>query len=269
MSDVLATVPSTSAYSASDATLVAGRNCWRIESATRAAFLVDGEEFFGAVRATLARAGRSFYILGWDIDSRMKLAPGANDGLPPELGPFLNEIVARRKGMRGHVLAWDYAALYALEREWWSVLRLARRSRLAFRLDDRHPLGASHHQKVIVVDDEVAFVSGFDLAGSRWDTSEHACHQPLRKNVIGMEYGPFHDVGMMVEGHAPARSRICAATAGGARPAAMPPNRAPPRRAVRGPPTSGPTSPASTWPSRAPTALRGPAGSVARCASST
>lgn len=178
-----------------------GRNCWRIETATRAAFLVDGEAFFGAVRAALARATRSFYILGWDIDTRMKLVPGgAGDGLPDELGPFLNAIVARHEGMQGYVLAWDYAMLYALEREWWAFLRFSRSRNLSFRLDDAHPLGGSHHQKVIVVDDSVAFVSGFDLAGSRWDTSDHACRHPLRVNVAGVHYDPFHDVGIMVEG---------------------------------------------------------------------
>ena len=47
-----------------------GRNCWRVERADRLAFLVDGEEYFGAVRAALAKARQSIFILGWDIDSR-------------------------------------------------------------------------------------------------------------------------------------------------------------------------------------------------------
>jgi hypothetical protein len=65
---------------------VPGRNCWRIERAARVAFLVDGDEYFGAVRAALAKARYSILILGWDIDSRMLLAPdGVNDGLPAPL----------------------------------------------------------------------------------------------------------------------------------------------------------------------------------------
>ena len=116
-------------YVPRSAILAPGRNCWRIETATRAAFLVDGQDFFGAVRAALSRARHSFFILGWDVDSRMKLAPDVDDGLPQELGPFLNAIVGRRDGLHGHVLAWDYAMLYALEREWWSALRLGRRAR--------------------------------------------------------------------------------------------------------------------------------------------
>ena len=63
-----------------------GRNCWRIEHAARLSFLIDGAAYFAAVRAAIARAQKSVFILGWDIDSRIRLVPaGANDGLPEEL----------------------------------------------------------------------------------------------------------------------------------------------------------------------------------------
>ena len=76
-------IPAAKPAPAPSALLEPGRNCWRIERAERIAFLVDGAEYFGAVRAALARARHSILILGWDIDSRMLLAPdGARDGLP-------------------------------------------------------------------------------------------------------------------------------------------------------------------------------------------
>ena len=180
-----------------------GRNCWRIEHASRVAFLVDGEAYFSAVRAALAQARRSLFILGWDIDSRMQLVPGgANDGWPEGLADFLNAIVSERPDLRAYVLSWDFAMLYALEREWLPVYKLDWRThrRLAFRLDDRHPTGASHHQKVIVIDDNVAFVGGFDLTRVRWDTSAHAADEPRRRTSAGERYPPFHDVGIVVEG---------------------------------------------------------------------
>ncbi len=183
--------------------LVPGRNCWRIEQATRLAFLVDGEEYFGAVRRALARARHSILILGWDIDSRMRLVPdGANDGLPEPLGEFLNAVVAREPHLSGYVLSWDFAMLYAMEREWLPIYKLDWRThrRLSFRLDDRHPVGASHHQKVIVVDDALAFVSGYDLTRCRWDTSAHRTADPRRVDHRGEAYPPFHDVGAMVTG---------------------------------------------------------------------
>ena len=180
-----------------------GRNCWRIERATRVAFLVDGEEYFTAVRAALAQAQRSFFILGWDIDSRMRLVPGgAKDGLPEPLCEFLNALVEARRGLRGYVLSWDFAMLYALEREWLPIFKLDWRThrRMSFRLDDQHPAGASHHQKVVVVDDSVAFVSGYDLTRVRWDTCQHQKDEPRRVDHLGISYPPFHDVGIAVGG---------------------------------------------------------------------
>lgn len=183
--------------------LEAGRNCWRIERATRMAFLVDGQEYFSAVRCALGKARHSIFILGWDIDSRMRLVPdGAHDGYPQPLCEFLNAIVSERDGLHAYVLSWDFAMLYALEREWMPLYKFEERThrRLSFRLDDKHPVGASHHQKVIVVDDTVAFVSGFDLTRERWDTPAHECNDPLRVDGAGKPYGPFHDIGAVVEG---------------------------------------------------------------------
>jgi phospholipase D1/2 len=185
--------------------LVPGRNCWRIERAQRMSFLIDGEAYFRAVRRAIARATRSVYILGWDIDSRIRLVPqGANDGFPEPLGDFLNEVVKRRRGLRMHVLTWDFAMVFALDREWLPIYKLGWRThrRLDFRLDDRHPLGASHHQKVVVVDDAVAFVGGLDLTHCRWDTSAHGCDQPDRCDAEGAPYRPYHDVQAVVDGAA-------------------------------------------------------------------
>ncbi len=183
--------------------LVPGRNCRQIAHARQFAFLVDGEEYFRAVREALLTAQRSIFILGWDIDSRQQLVPdGPDDGWPEQVGDLLNALVSRRRSLRAYVLTWDFAMLYLLEREWLPLYKLDWRThrRLSFRLDAKHPTGGSHHQKFIVVDDSVAFVSGFDLSRSRWDTSEHRCEEPRRRNPSGLSYGPFHDVGAVVEG---------------------------------------------------------------------
>ena len=179
-----------------------GRNCWRIEHASRLGFLVDGSEYFTAVRAALRQAQREIFILGWDIDSRMWLVPGgASDGFPDPLKEFLNALVAARPGLDVYVLSWDFALLFALEREWLGKLKFGwtTRPRLHFQFDDHHPTGASHHQKLVVVDGRLAFVSGLDLTRNRWDTPGHLPADPLRRNTDGTPYAPFHDVGVIVD----------------------------------------------------------------------
>ncbi|MGB8435254.1 MAG: phospholipase D-like domain-containing protein, partial [Burkholderiales bacterium] len=186
--------------------LSVGRNYSRIERAERVAFLIDGEAYFGAFRAAAERAQRSILIVGWDVDSRAKLFHDEHDssGLPATLGDFLDALVKRRKTLQIHVLNWDFAMLYALEREFLPIYALDWRThaRMHFHLDDVHPVGSSHHQKIVVVDDAVAFVGGLDLTIRRWDTSEHRPDEPRRVDPAGNAYPPFHDVQMMVDGAA-------------------------------------------------------------------
>ncbi|SDV47582.1 Phosphatidylserine/phosphatidylglycerophosphate/cardiolipin synthase [Chitinasiproducens palmae] len=184
-----------------------GRNCWRVEKAGRFRTLVDGAEYFTALRQAIVSAQRSVFILGWDIDSRMRLVPGgADDGFPEPLAEFLHAIVAARRHLRVYVLSWDFAMLYAFEREWLPVFKMGWRAhrRFVFRQDGRHPLGGSHHQKMVVVDDALAFVGGLDLTRSRWDDAAHAADNPLRKDADGKPYAPFHDVQVMFDGPAAA-----------------------------------------------------------------
>jgi phospholipase D1/2 len=186
--------------------LLAGRNCWRIERAGRLAFLIDAAAYFAAVRAAIAQAKRSVFILGWDFDSRIRLVPGAADGYPQELGEFLKEVVKRERGLHAYVLNWDFAMAFAGSREWIPLyklgLRTHPRSRLSFRLDDRHPPSGSHHQKIVVVDDAVAFVGGLDLTHGRWDTPEHRREEPDRTDAQGRPSRPNHDVQAIVDGAA-------------------------------------------------------------------
>jgi phosphatidylserine/phosphatidylglycerophosphate/cardiolipin synthase-like enzyme/uncharacterized membrane protein YdjX (TVP38/TMEM64 family) len=155
----------------------------------------------------MERAEHSILILGWDIASRVWLRrDGARHSQPDELGLILHEVLSRRKKLRVHILSWDFAMIYLLEREFLPIFKLPWRAhrRLHFFLDGNHPSGGSHHQKVVVVDDSVAFSGGFDLTNHRWDTPEHKTDEPRRVNPGGIHYEPFHDVQVAVSGEAAA-----------------------------------------------------------------
>ena len=77
-------------------------------------------------------------------------------------------------------------------------------SRVRFYMDDKHPVGASQHQKIVVVDDAVAFSGGLDLSKWRWDTPEHRIDDQRSVDPDGKPYPPFHDVQMVVDGAAAA-----------------------------------------------------------------
>ncbi|GGK49669.1 VTT domain-containing protein [Salinarimonas ramus] len=184
-----------------------GETVWTIARAGRAAALVDAAATFGAMRAAMLNARSRILVVGWDIDSRTPLVGEEwepADGLPRELGPFLRALVERRPRLKVDLLLWDYALLYGLERELlpevkldWSMPRQIRA-----RLDDVLPIGASHHQKIVVVDGALAFCGGLDLAIRRWDTRAHAIDDTRLRDPDGAPYRPFHDAQMIVDGEA-------------------------------------------------------------------
>ena len=185
------------------AILKPGYTCWRIEHADRVSLLVDGAAYFHAFREAAKNARRSVLIIGWDIDGRFELERDHTpDGFPTTLRDFLNDLVRRRKQLQIHVLDWDFAMIFAPDREWLPAYKMdwTTHRRLHFHLDNRYPAGASHHQKIVVIDDRTAFVGGLDFALGRWDTSGHRPDDPRRRDINSTIPQPYHDVQLMVSG---------------------------------------------------------------------
>jgi phospholipase D1/2 len=183
-----------------------GRNCWRLAHADRAAFIIDADAYFKAFVAAAEQAQRSILIAGWDFHSRTRLlCDEAGRNCELELGDFLNRLARKRPQLQIHILIWDYPMIFGLDREWaplsgfgWKPHR-----RVHFRYDNTHPVGASHHQKIVVIDDAVAFCGGIDLTCRRWDTCDHAADDE-RRVMQGTPYPPFHDLVMAVDANAAA-----------------------------------------------------------------
>jgi phospholipase D1/2 len=183
-------------------------NAWRLERAPRAGVIVDADAYFRAVHHAIVNARRQVLLLGWDIDSRLCLRRDLEGDArrASRLAQVLSAAAARRGGPECFILSWDFALIYAFEREAWTQLKLGWSShrRLHFELDDMHPVGASQHQKVVVIDDALAFCGGLDLCGARWDTPAHEVADPRRWDPPLRPHPPFHDVQMAVTGPAAA-----------------------------------------------------------------
>lgn len=182
---------------------------WRVETADRAALLVDAAAYFQELRRALLKAKRQVLLVGWDVDGRTDLvgpdaAPEPGDEAPRQLRDLLSWLVEHRPDLHVHVLLWDYTLLYAMDREPLPTVTLGWTTpdRVHLHLDDSLPMEASHHEKVVVIDDSLAFCGGMDVTIRRWDTPEHRLDDPRRRDPGGDAYPPVHDVSLMVDGAA-------------------------------------------------------------------
>lgn len=179
-----------------------GVNCWRIAAAKRAAVLIDGADYYAQLAKVIPRAQKSIFIIGWDFDAGIRLRPDRPDS--PKLGDFLRALVEERPNLEVRVLVWSVAVLHAPGAPLPLLLGAPweKHPRIQVRLDREHPIYGAHHQKIVCVDDTVAFVGGMDLTIRRWDTNEHRAEHELRAGPDGVPYPPVHDVQMAVEGEA-------------------------------------------------------------------
>ena len=188
-----------------DSLLVVGETVWRIERATRLALFVDAAEYFATLKRAVLGAQRRVLFIGWDFDPRIRLDPLAGGPADEDrLGAVLEHAVKQNPDLEIGVLQWDLGMIRALGRGLKPIVLLDRRTpdRLTFAVDTHHPVGGAHHQKIVVIDDCIAFAGGIDVTADRWDTSEHADGNEHRRRPSGKLMGPWHDVTSLVSGPA-------------------------------------------------------------------
>ncbi|MDX5402649.1 MAG: phospholipase D-like domain-containing protein [Rhodobacterales bacterium] len=180
-----------------------GRNCWQIAEAGQFSLIVDAANYFVAARAAMLKAKHSILLIGWDFDARIDLRGGTDDG-PEQLGDFILWLADRTPSLEIRLLRWDIGAIKSLFRGrtiFW-ILRWKQHPRITMRLDSAHPMAASHHQKIVVIDDSLAFCGGIDMTVNRWDKRAHHDHEPARISPAGEDPGPWHDATSAFDGAA-------------------------------------------------------------------
>lgn len=179
-----------------------GRNCSSVATAGQAAVLVDAAPYFFWLEKAFLKARRSILILGWDFDDRIMLDPRAAGRVP--LGDFLRLLVERHAGLEVRVLMWSLGVIYGPGATQPMLVGAPWQDhpRIDVRLDRNHPIYGAQHQKIISVDDTIAFVGGMDLTVRRWDTCDHHHRDMHRVTPDGDPYPPVHDVQIAVDGEA-------------------------------------------------------------------
>jgi phosphatidylserine/phosphatidylglycerophosphate/cardiolipin synthase-like enzyme len=138
----------------------------------RVELFVDGAHALPRMAEEIAAAKRHVHVAGWYFSPDFAMGSG---------GPTLRALLAdaaERVDVR--VLAWAGAPLPLFHPDRSEVRRmrdaLIGGTRISMALDAKERPLHCHHEKVVIVDDEVAFVGGIDLtsfAGQRLDHSEH------------------------------------------------------------------------------------------------
>lgn len=154
--------------------------------------LLDGADALTAMAEAIAGAKSHVHIAGWfaSPDFRPTREPGS-----PTLRELLAE-VAERIPVR--VLLWAGPPLPVFQptRRMTHAARdgFVRDTKVRCELDRRERTMHCHHEKIVVVDDEVAFVGGIDftaLQGDRHDDGAHLPDRPLGWHDLAAElHGP-------------------------------------------------------------------------------
>jgi phosphatidylserine/phosphatidylglycerophosphate/cardiolipin synthase-like enzyme len=155
--------------------------------------LIDGAEALPKIAAALAGARSEVNIAGWHITPDFGLS--RDDGAK-RLRDLLGEL-AERLSVR--VLLWAGAPLpvFSPRRAQMRQVReeMTRGTKVQCALDSHERPMHCHHEKLVIVDGEVAFVGGIDLTslgGDRFDTNDH----PARGKI------GWHDVSTRLRGPA-------------------------------------------------------------------
>jgi phosphatidylserine/phosphatidylglycerophosphate/cardiolipin synthase-like enzyme len=151
--------------------------------------LVDGETALPRIADELEGARSHVHLAGWFFTPEFRLRPE---------GPGLRELLADLAGrVDVRVLSWAGSPLplFHPDRKQGRELReaLMRGTRVQCALDSRERPMHCHHEKLVIVDDRVAFVGGIDLtdyAGLRFDRRDHPAREALG----------WHDAACRLEG---------------------------------------------------------------------
>lgn len=185
---------------------------WTVR-AERYAPLIDGEEYFRAVRSSIVAARHQIIMIGWEIHSEVALLRGRSadeaterDGFPVVLADLLRRVVEQRDELHIYMLIWSGSALFAMEREHFPRMKRPWEQHPRIRLEwaTDTPSLASHHQKFVVLDDRVAYAGGMDLTKARWDAHAHQIDDRRRgKPGLFPSYSnPYHDTMAVFDGAA-------------------------------------------------------------------
>jgi phosphatidylserine/phosphatidylglycerophosphate/cardiolipin synthase-like enzyme len=189
--------------------LTPGATSWKTAAAPRASLLIDMEAYFDAAMDAMRHAKHCVHLLNWAFEPDTFFHPGPNcsGDEADRIGNFLVAL-AQSGDIDVRVLCWQSAMPVAATQHFFPFADRKKfgGTKVRFVLDGKLPVGACHHQKMIVVDDALAFCGGGDIGPDRWDTPQHLDDDPRREKTRrdNKDFDSRHEVMGLVDGEAAA-----------------------------------------------------------------
>jgi phosphatidylserine/phosphatidylglycerophosphate/cardiolipin synthase-like enzyme len=153
--------------------------------------LIDGANALPRMAEAIRDAQRHVHVCSWHLEPDFDPGPRTSTPVRDLLAETAERVPVR-------VIVWAGAPFPVFQPRRSEVKaareRLVAGNRIRCRLDACTRMMHCHHEKLVIVDDEVAFVGGIDLttlAGDRYDTNDH----PHKEQEIG-----WHDATALLRG---------------------------------------------------------------------
>lgn len=201
-----------------------------VRKGNQAQWFVDGEDYFRAVYEDLIQAQREVCITDWWLSPEMYLMRSPLEHPQTQLVEVLGQLADR--GVSVYVCIYKEVkfALTLNSIHTRDVLKARSPNIKVLRHPHRSVVGGeflwSHHEKVVCIDQQVAFLGGLDLCFGRWDRASHPLFDSSPSLWPGIDYSnsrvcdfaavenwtrdsvnraqvprmPWHDVGLRIVG---------------------------------------------------------------------
>ncbi|KAF8927822.1 Phospholipase D1 [Dissophora ornata] len=140
-----------------------------------AQWLVDGRDYFWNVSKAMQMAKETIYILDWMLSPEILLRRHQRDDVDWSLKDILER--KAKEGVKIYIVMYSEveAAMHLASLRAKKLLRKLCPENIWVQRHGPNLKTAwwAHHEKLIVIDNVIAFIGGLDLCFGRWDTAEH------------------------------------------------------------------------------------------------
>ncbi|XP_078159578.1 phospholipase D zeta 1-like isoform X2 [Carex rostrata] len=146
------------------------------DDGTQAQWFVDGEAAFAAIAASIEEAKSEIFITDWWMCPELYLRRPFHLHASSRLDFLLEE--RAKQGVQIYILLYKEVTYYLKINSIYSKRRLlnVHENIRVLRYPDHISSGVylwSHHEKIVIVDNQICFIGGLDLSFGRYDNPEH------------------------------------------------------------------------------------------------